>query len=151
MSRFRFVSRLPGGFREDLEAMLYFNPGQHRVSREANRVIEGFGPPEVQEVDGFLRVDIQRLPGAQCLFVLDSGEREALAGLVIFFRQDEEVLQVPHLVVSERYSTGGDRAPERLVSRIVGKILEIARMLRGVRVVELAYRQGLAVPVRNGR
>ncbi len=63
MSRcFRFVSRLPSGFREDLEAMLYFNPGQQRVRREANRVIEGFGPPEVREVDGALRVDIQHRP-----------------------------------------------------------------------------------------
>ncbi len=70
---------------------------------------------------------------------------------MIFFRQDDEVLLVPHLVVKERYSSGGDRAGERLVSRIVGKVLEIARMLRGVKVVELAYRQGLAVPVRNGR
>lgn len=151
MPHFRFVARLPSGYREDLEAMLYFNPRQHRVSREANRVIEGFGPPEVREVDGFLRVEIERVPGTQCLFVLDAREVEELAGLVIFFRRDEEVILVPHLVVKERYSGGGDRAPERLVSRIVGKILEIARMLRGVRVVELAYRQGLAVPVRNGR
>lgn len=151
MAGFRFVSRLPGGFREELESMLYFNPQQKKVLREVIQVIDGYGPPEVVEDDGLLRVDVRLLPGSQCLFAMDGPEGDQLAGLIVFYRRDEEVVLVPHLAVKEQYSTAGPHAGERLVSQMLGKVVEIARQLRGVRSVELAYRQGLTVPVSAAR
>jgi len=151
MERFSFVSRVPSGLREELEKLLYFNPQQDKVISEISKVIAGYGLPEIEEQDSYLRIAIQELPGLQCLFALDNQPRDPrLAGLVLYFRKDVPTLIVLHLAVRQRYSSEGVHATERLVSQLVGKVVEVGRRLRGVESLTFSYREGLSLPLRNG-
>jgi len=150
MGRFIFTSRLEERHRDDLESLLYFNPGQRRVLDQVEKVIENWGTPEIRVENGFLKVALSVVPEVQSLFVLDAAAEAArLAGVVVFTRQDEENLELLHLAVAEDYSTNGSYAGEKLVLSMLGRVREIARMIRGVRWIVLRYQGGITVPVRN--
>lgn len=151
MGRFIFTSQLGEQFRDDLESLLYFNPRQGHVREGIESAIERYGKPEISFRGSSLRMTIGEIQDSQCLFVLDGAlDGRSLAGLIIFFRQDEENLVVLHLAVKDSYSANGEHAAEQLAVQMLAQVREVARRIRGIRRLILLYRAGLAIPVRSG-
>jgi len=135
-------SRLPGTMRGQLEAILFFNAGQHRVRQEIEATIERFGIPELIEQDGWLRVQVAGVPEVQTLFALhEEGGRARPVGAVIYLRDTFERITVVHIGVADDYAAGGRYASERVLARLMQEIRRVARRTSGIRQVELAYRR----------
>ena len=135
-------SRLPAAMRGQLEAILFFNAGQHRVRHEIETTIERFGIPELIEQDGWLRVQVASVPEVQTLFALhEDGGRARPVGAVIYLRDTFERITVVHNGVADDYAAGGRYAAERVLARLMQEIRRVARRTSGIRQVELAYRR----------
>ena len=135
-------SRLPGTMRGELEAILFFNAGQHRLRQEIKATIERFGIPELIEQDGWLRVQVAGVPEVQTLFALhEEGGRARPVGAVIYLRDTFERITVVHIGVADDYAAGGRHASERVLARLMLEIRRVARRTSGIRQVELAYRR----------
>jgi hypothetical protein len=135
-------SRLPAAMRGQLEAILFFNAGQHRVRHEIEATIERFGIPELIEQDGWLRVQVVGVPEVQTLFALhEEGGRARPVGAVIYLRDTFERITVVHIGVADDYAAGGRYASERVLARLMQEIRRVARRTSGIRQVELAYRR----------
>ena len=135
-------SRLPVTMRGQLEAILFFNAGQHRVRHEIEATIERFGIPELIEQDGWLRVQVAGVPEVQTLFALhEENGRARPVGTVIYLRDTFERITVVHIGVADDYAAGGRYASERVLARLMQEIRQVARRTSGIRQVELAYRR----------
>jgi hypothetical protein len=135
-------SRLPAAMRGQLEAILFFNAGQHRVRQEIEATIERFGIPELIEQDGWLRVQVAGVPEVQTLFALHEEDGRARpVGAVIYLRDTFERITVVHIGVANDYAAGGRYASERVLARLMQEIRRVARRTSGIRQVELAYRR----------
>jgi hypothetical protein len=135
-------SRLPAAMRGQLEAILFFNAGQHRVRHEIEATIERFGIPELIEQDGWLRVQVAGVPEVQTLFALHEEDGHARpVGAVIYLRDTFERITVVHIGVANDYAAGGRYASERVLARLMHEIRRVARRTSGIRQVELAYRR----------
>jgi len=135
-------SRLPAAMRGQLEAILFFNAGQHRVRQEIEATIERFGIPELIEQDGWLRVQVAGVPEVQTLFALhEESGRARPVGAVIYLRDTFERITVVHIGVADDYAVGGRYASERVLARLMQEIRRVARRTSGIREVQLAYRR----------
>ena len=138
--RIAVTSRLPVGFRAELEAVLFFNARQHQMRREIEQTIERFGLPEIVESSGGLRVRVAGLPDVQSLFAVESGDgANRPVGAVIYVRDSIERFTVVHIGVAEDYALGGAQESERVLPRLLQEIRRVARRTAGIRQVELAY------------
>jgi len=134
----QFVSRIPADQRRALESLVFFNPCQQRVIDGIVEAIENFGPPEIVEDDGFLRVRVGAVPEAQALFGVDERTGEPLA-VAIFVRTDLENVTVLHVGVRADFAAGGPRAHEKLLLRMIKELRRSSLRLKGVRHVDVFY------------
>ncbi len=65
------MSRIAAEHRSSLERLLFFNGCQDRVAQGIVDAIDKFGPPEISEDEGWLRVKVAGLTDVQSLFVVD--------------------------------------------------------------------------------
>ena len=137
------TSRLPAALRGQLEVLVYFNGGQHRVRHAIEATIERWGQPEIVEEDGdWLRLAVTGAPEVQALFALhESAHGVRVVGAVMYVRDSVERITVVHVSVAYQYTALGMYARERVLSRLLNQIREVARRTTGIRQVELAYRQ----------
>ncbi|MBP6514198.1 MAG: hypothetical protein KA224_03415 [Steroidobacteraceae bacterium] len=139
----RFVSQLPATQYVQLEALLFFNGRQERVRSSIVAAIERYGPPQVVESDGSLRVQLNGLDDAQCLFAVDvTNGRERPVGVILYVRESFERITVVHLSVAEQFAAGGVHADDRLLYRMVQAVRQVARRTVGIERVDLFYSQG---------
>src|SRR5262249_60535946 len=59
--RLTFSSTLSASSRDELEALMYFNPLQQAAAPSVIDAVEAFGPPAIVEASGGLRVTLPRL------------------------------------------------------------------------------------------
>jgi hypothetical protein len=136
-----FKSRVPSAMRGQLEALMFFNAGQHRFRREIVATIERYGLPELIDHRGMLVVTLAGVPEVQTLFAIhEEGGCERPVGAVVYVRDSFEQITVLHLGVADDYAAGGPYAGERVLPRLLAKIRQVARRTTGIRHVEVAYR-----------
>lgn len=141
-------SRLPLGMRGQLESMLFFNSGQHRMRHAIQASIERYGIPELTDEGGWLQLKVAGVPAAQCLFAVHEEDgRERPVGAVVYTRDSEERLTVLHLSVADEYAFGGRHAGERVLPQMLQRIRQVARVTTGIRQVEVAYRRTRTQPL----
>lgn len=135
-----FTSLLSVGYREELERLLFFNPGQRRVEAGILRAIVRCGPPEIIVRGLHLRVALSKCPDAQNLHALAPGpERPCLAGSVVYLRERPENLMVAHIAVAPQFAmrpAGGGPAVAML---LLAEVFRLARRVKGIDSVELPY------------
>ncbi len=131
-----FTSSLGTEYREALEELLFFNPGQASALGAIMDALEAFGAPELYVEAERLRVKVGALAEVQSLFALD-GER--LAGVLVYARSGLERLVVLHIAVAGEYSARGPRADQFLVMRLIETLRRSARRIKGVEWISLAY------------
>jgi hypothetical protein len=136
-----FQSRLPLTMRGQLETMLFFNEGQHRVRHAIEATIERYGLPEVVEINGALSLQIAKCPDVQILFAVQSADGGARpVGVVVYVRDSIERLTVLHLCVADDHATGGRFSSQHVLQRLLHQIRWVARRTQGVEHMALAYR-----------
>jgi len=133
---FRYTSTLEPGYSNELEQLLFFNPGQHSAHSAIVDSVEMFGEPFVENDGERLRVNVRKLDEAQTLFAFDG---DILAGLLVYSRVSHERLVVIHIAVSEDYSSYGKFANKLLVIRMSQQLRESARRIKGIETIRIMY------------
>jgi len=140
--RITVKSRLPAPMRGQLEALLFFNSGQHRIRQEIEATIERYGLPELIDDRGWLHVQVAGIPEVQCLFAVHEEDGRARpVGVVVYVRDSFERITVLHVGVASDYAFGGPYSGERVLHRLMQQIRQVARRTSGIRHVEVAYRR----------
>jgi hypothetical protein len=146
-SDFNFASFVPVTQRASLEALLYFNAGQERVEAGIVDAIEKYGSPEIIQSQDRLRISIAALPEAQTIFAIEHGTRRPV-GVAVYIRPQFDCISVLHLGVAEEFATGGRRANEHLLFRLLREVRRTSRQIKGVQRCEVFYLQGRTKPPR---
>lgn len=138
-----FSSVLKTEYRDELEALMFFNSQQGIVRADIVESIEKHGIPKIV-VDGeFLRINVGEFSDVQTLFAFeDIGRDVHLIAIVIYVRINTENVIVLHIAVKEEYAIRGGRAEEMLLMRLIIKLKEIASRIRGVKSITLMYDKG---------
>ena len=134
-----FASHVPSSRRTALEALVFFNSCQSRVIEGIVDAIEKYGTLEVVQEGERLSVAVKELPEAQALFAIENSGRPV--GVAIFMRPDFEHVIVLHIGVSSEFASGGPRAGEQLLLRMLRELRSSCRRMKGVRRIELFYHQ----------
>ena len=132
-----FVSHVPSSRRTALEALVFFNSCQTRVIDSIVDAIEKYGTLELMQEGERLWVALAELPEAQSLFAIDESGRPV--GIAIFMRPDLEHVVVLHIGIGAEFASGGPRAHEQLLLKILRELRRSCRRLKGVRRIELFY------------
>lgn len=136
-----FKSHVPVSQRTALEALVYFNACQDRVSACIADAVEKFGAPEIVADRDRLRIQMKDMPEVQCLFALDVRSGRPV-GVAVYARQDIEHVTVMHLGIAAEFASGGPRAGEQLLLRLLREVRRSTRRVKGVRRMELYYASG---------
>ncbi len=134
----RFTSRIAAEHRVRLEQLLFFNACQDRVTSGIVDAIDKYGPPEIVEDNGCLRVRVAGLPDVQSLFVVDGDDGPPI-GVAVYTRADLEHVTVLHVGLAEPYCAGGDRESLNLLLRLMKEIRRSSKRVKGVRRLSVHY------------
>jgi len=130
----RYTSTLTPEYSEELERLLFFNPGQHDALAAIMDSLDTFGSPSVYTDSGVLRVKVEKLNEVQTLYAMDD---DTLVGVLIYSRVKLECLTVLHIAVDEAYSVHGTNANNMLVMRMLELLRSNARRIKGVETIRL--------------
>ncbi len=148
MCQILFTSLLRDEYRTDLENLMFFNPQQSKVKSAIVQCIEEYGLPEIFVEGKFLRVKVQGFSDVQTLFALDQNEgSRRLAGVMVYVRNGIDNMLLLHIGVDESYSISGPNADEMVVMRLIIKLKEIARRIKGVHSLTVLYGNGLPTKI----
>lgn len=136
-----FKSHVPRSQRAALEALLFFNSCQDRVSACIADAVEKFGAPEIVADGDRLRIYMKDMPHVQSLFAVDTKTGRPV-GVAVYARQDVEHVTVMHLGIAAEFAAGGPRAGEQLLLRLLREVRRSTRRVKGVRRIELYYGSG---------
>ncbi|PZN34342.1 MAG: hypothetical protein DIU71_02765 [Proteobacteria bacterium] len=139
--RIHFQSHVPKRQRRALEALVFFNSCQSRVSECIAEAVERFGAPEIVADGERLRLQVGALPDVQNLFAVEAATGRPV-GVAVYIRPDLEHITVLHLGVAAEYASGGPRAGEHLLLRLLREVRRCARRVKGIRSLELYYVKG---------
>ena len=142
-----FRSHVPVTQRAMLEQLLFFNSCQDRITASIADAVERFGAPEIVADRDRLRIHMRDWPDAQSLFAIESASGRPV-GVAIYTRADLEHITVMHLCIDAHYASGGERAGEQLLLRLVRELRRSTRRMKGVRRLELYYVKGRAASSR---
>lgn len=132
----RFTSNLKPEFSEELEQLMFFNPGQETALAAIMDSLEKFGAPSVYVDGGCLRVKVEKLDGVQTLFALDD---ERLVGVLVYSRISIELLVVIHIAVGLDYSSQGKFAHKMLVMRMIELLRSNSRRIKGIETIRVMF------------
>jgi hypothetical protein len=141
-----FTSHVAQLHRGSLEMLVYFNAGQSRVADGIVDAVERFGPLEIIAEGEHLRIRVNGLSEAQSLFAVEAATGRPL-GVAVFARPDFQHMIVVHLGIAAEFASGGKRAHEQLLLRLLRELRRNSRRIKGVQSFELLYLAGRG---RNG-
>jgi hypothetical protein len=130
----RYTSTLKAEYSEELERLMFFNPGQQDALAAIMNSLETFGSPSVYTDNGVLRVKVEKLNEVQTLYAMDD---DTLIGVLVYSRVMLDCLSVLHIAVNEEYSAHGKQAKSMLVMRMLELLRNNARRIKGVETIRL--------------
>lgn len=130
-----------------LEALVFFNACQERVAACIAEAVETFGAPEIVADRDRLRIQVADLHDVQSLFAIEKSGRPV--GVAVYIRPDLEHITVMHLGITAEYASGGPRADEQLLLRLLREVRRSTRRVKGVRRLDLYYVKGRGVSQRR--
>lgn len=140
MHRIRISSQLAASFRDELERIVFFNPGQPAVAGNLVESVHRYGVPSIVEADGVLRFRVAAFGTLQTLYALyGTAATPQLVGVAMFTRESPSSMVVLHLAVHEDYSSQGRWADTSVIAQLVGAIRSAAQQTRGVRQLRILY------------
>lgn len=136
-----FTSYVAAAQRAALEELVFFNASQNRVWDDIVEAVERFGPPELVCEGERLRVRLRDRADVQNLFAVEVASGQPL-GVAVYIRPDREHITVLHVGVAAMFASGGPRAGEQLLLRLLRELRRSSRRVKGVRRLELLYSSG---------
>jgi len=136
--KIEFRSHVPAAQRPALEALVFFNSCQDRVASCIAEAVETFGAPEIVADRDRLRIRIPNQSDVQSLFAVEMATGRPV-GVAVYIRTDLENITVLHLGIAAQYASGGPRADEQLLLRLLREVRRSTRRVKGVRRLELYY------------
>jgi hypothetical protein len=133
-----FESHVPVAQRSALESLVFFNSCQERVAECIASAVEKFGAPEIVADRTRLRLRIGDLADVQSLFAIEAATGRPV-GVAVYTRPDLEHISVLHLGILPEYASGGSRAGEQLLLRLLREVKRSTRRVKGIRRLELYY------------
>ena len=130
----RYTSMLKPEYGEELEQLMFFNPGQQTALAAIVDSLETFGLPSVYTDGSLLRIKVEKLDEVQTLFALDD---DTLVGVLVYSRILLESLIVIHIAVNKDYSSQGKFAQSMLVMRMLELLRNSARSIKGVETIRI--------------
>ena len=130
----RYTSTLKPDYTNDLEQLLFFNPGQHSALPAIMDSLKQFGSPSVYTNDGYLRIKVEKLSEVQTLYAMDD---DLLVGVLVYSRIIHERLTVIHIAVHQDYSSDGKFAQSMLVMRMLQLLRSNARCIKGIETIRI--------------
>jgi len=141
-----FKSHVSDTQRGALETLVFFNRCQQRVSACIADAIEKFGAPEIVADRNRLRIGMHNMHDVQSLFAVDKTGRPV--GVAVYAWQDIEHVVVMHLSIAAEFASGGPRAGDQLLLRLMREVRRSTRRVKGARRLELYYATGRAAAER---
>lgn len=143
------TSSVPEEMRREVEDLFFFNPRQAHFEKAIEAVVMRGGQPQLCSENG--RVWIGSPGGTtQCLFACDGRvPGQPPIGVMVYSRPALDRLEIVHIAVHPKYTSDVATTGPGLATVLVGRVLEIAHALRGVRHVDLGYRPGASLRVRG--
>jgi len=133
------ISHLPLQYREALEEILFFNPGQHSARLGIEKSVEKYGLPQIYENDGRIGIRTEKFTEFQCLYALDKSKDPAvLAGVLVFVRDPLNTLEALHLAVSEPYAAHHRGFDQSASYQLIDQLLRIGAKVKGVERVGIS-------------
>lgn len=140
MGTILITSRIGEHYREELEQLMFFNPGQCTAEAGIRSSIEGYGVPEITTDNGCLRIRLNSLLTAQTLFLIDRNPAEhSLAGVLVYIRENIESLSVLHLAVSSQHQQQGRVTSARIIWELLRQVIDTASRVKGINNIKLIY------------
>ena len=136
--KIEFKSHVSVNQRIALEGLVFFNSCQERVAACIADAVATFGAPEIVADRDRLRIQIGDVNEAQSLFAVEKSTGRPV-GVAVYVRADLEHITVMHLGISAEYASGGPRADEQLLLRLLREVRRSTRRVKGVRRLELYY------------
>lgn len=134
LSEIHLCSTIEVGYRQELEALFFFNPKQHLVRERVVKHIERYGNPEIRAQGEALAMGLTRVDQAQTLFLMIGSGRARLVGVVIYVRE-ADCLRVPYVALDETHTL---EPSHDFLLYIVGSMKRIGKSIRGVKFVTLS-------------
>ena len=128
----RYTSALNADYSDELEHLLFFNPGQQNAYPAIVDSLKMFGAPMIVNDDGKIRVRVEKLDEVQSLFAMDD---DKLVGAMVYSRVDYEHIAVIQIVVDNDYAHDGRFAHRMLMMRMLDVLRTSARRIKGVDVI----------------
>ena len=136
-----FTDHLPKKMYHQLEALLFFNAGQHHLRREIEQTIERYGLPEIKEQHQGLSIELSGAADAKTLFAIQcSAGRYRPVGFVVYVRDQYEQVNVLHVGVAPDHVSGALYGKQRVLSRLLNQIRLNDQQTTSTRSVSIAYR-----------
>lgn len=129
-----YTSILKQEYVEELERLMFFNPGQQSAHAAIVESLEEFGSPSVYTDNGRLRVKLEKLDEVQALFAMDD---DKLAGVLVYSRVLPEYLTMIYIAVGQDYSSRGKYAKKQLVIHMFELLRDSARRIKGVNAIRI--------------
>jgi hypothetical protein len=139
--RIEFSAALPVAMQPEVDAFFYFHPRQAELRDDICRAVLNVGMPAIAKKDGRFSIEIPSV-GAQCIFACDSAFVPLRAiGVILYSRPIVDTLSINHLAINPVYAYGGEYSDLRAASRLVDRVLAVARVVKGINKVQLPYRE----------
>ena len=142
-----FSSRASRQSRPALEALLFFNPRQHRVREGILNSLKQFGHPRIEEEGDQLVVRVGEQEAQTLCAYHREDQRSGPAGVVVFLRTATEEITIVHVAVQNDYALQSRTAGLGLGLTLVDKVKEIANRIVGVKRIVFFYRQEVVIRI----
>jgi hypothetical protein len=134
-----FSSILPVDRRDELEAMMFFNPQQGDHESSINASILSYGFPKIIQEEDYLRIGIEGKEVQTLYAFVLRGKLEELAGVIVYTRISPDTLVLLHMAVKPEYSYADGYKNELVLVRMLAQIRSIAKRIKGVKNLSIAY------------
>ncbi len=122
---------------------MFFHPHQGEHSSRINDSIKHYGFPRII-VDGhLLRIGIDGLDVQTLYALIDRGGSHDLAGVVVYSRVEADALTLLHMAVKPEFCYAGGYKNEVMLVRILAQLRSIAKQIKGVKRIAIAYAASL--------
>jgi hypothetical protein len=134
-----FSSALTADRRGELEDLMFFHPQQQEHSWQINNSIKDYGFPRVIVEGESLRIGIDGHEAQTLYAFVDRGSSLDLAGVLVYSRIESDALTLLHMAVKPEFSYATGYKNEVLLVRILAQLRQIARRIKGVKRIAIAY------------
>ena len=142
MKNYFFSSKIKAEYEEELKYLLYFNPQQNKVVSGIEASIEKYGIPRIIKTDIFLNIAVGNLKDVQSIFAFDTARKGLpLIGIMIYYRESENILTLLHIAVKEEYSLNSSSCKYSLTIEMIEELKNIARKLKKINTIIIYYKK----------